>query len=112
MDNMITDANRVVHINNNEENLRFKQNFPKCIIFFGANGCQACDDIYPLYRRIANRYPNKIRLAYVDVDKCELDYTTVPYFVALNNEKVTNSMTGATSDDLRNFIIKCIKYKK
>ena len=99
----------VYKIKNKEQHIKWKQENKKCILFFGAKDCHACDDIYPLYRRISNRYQDKIKLAYIDVDECELDFTSVPYFVSIINKNQTDTMVGANNDDLKNFIKKCIQ---
>jgi thiol-disulfide isomerase/thioredoxin len=99
------------HITTTKEHEAFKSNYRKSILFFGCTNCKACDDLYPLYYRIADRYKEKVKFAYIDVDQCGLDFTTVPFFVSLVNGKILNRMIGATPDELRTFIGDCIRAK-
>lgn len=99
------------HITNTKEHEVFKSKYPKSILFFGCTNCKACDDLYPLYYRIADRYKSKVKLAYIDVDQCGLDFTTVPFFVSLVNGKILDRMIGATPNELRNFVGNCIQAK-
>jgi thioredoxin-like negative regulator of GroEL len=97
------------HIRNTKEHDLFREKNKKFVIFFGCENCPSCSDLYPLYQRIAARYKTKIALAYIDVDVCQLDFTTVPYFVSVVNGKIIERMTGATPNELKTFIGNCMR---
>ena len=90
----------------------FKNNHRRGVIFYGAKWCHACNDIEPLYRRIANRYHKRIAMAHADIDECKLDFDRIPVFVAFYNGKELTNMEGADFDGLKQFIREVIEYKE
>ena len=102
---------KVVQITNVNEYKKFKENNRRGVILYGAKWCHACEDIKPLYVRIANRYYKKIAMAYVDIEKCNLDFSKVPVLNSFYRGKITNSMEGASKSGLKEFIKDAIEYK-
>lgn len=102
-------VDRVIHIHNFDEYQKFKENYPRGVVFYGAVWCHACKDIEPLYKRICNRYHKRVALAHVDIDEAKLDFTAVPVFVALRNGKQIDNLEGADKDALKALIKKVIK---
>lgn len=101
--------NKVIHIRNRKDYDDFKNDHKRGVIFYGSKWCQACEEIEPLYIRIANRYHRRIALAHVDVDEAKLDFTAIPVFTALHNGKQIDSMEGADKEELKKLIKNAIK---
>ena len=99
---------KVVEITSREEYENFKKN-RRAVIFYGAKWCDACTYIHNLYERIANRYHKHVKLAYVDIDVCELDFSAVPIFVSLRKGQQLNSMEGADKKGLKQLIKEVIQ---
>lgn len=102
---------KVIEINNKEEYSSFKTEHRRGVIFYGATWCEACEEIKPLYTRIANRYFKRIAMAYVDIDVCGLDFTSVPVFVSFRKGNQLNSMEGASERELKMFIKHAIEFE-
>ncbi len=88
---------------------KFIKNNKRVVIFYSSENCPACTDIKDLYGRIGFRYKKYIALAYVDVDKCDLNYKVLPLFVGVLNDKPLLAMEGANSENLKSFIKEIIK---
>lgn len=102
-------SNKVIDINNVRDYDTFKKKYTCGVIFYSASWCEACSELLPLYERIANRYYKYVALGYVDIDKCRLDFNKVPVFVAFYKGEEVNSIEGADSDRLKEFIRSTIK---
>lgn len=100
---------KVITITNLEEFKAFRNNHPRGIIFYSSEKCHACKKIEPLYTRIANRYHEKIAMAYTDIDSCGLNFKELPMFVSFHNGNRLDSMVGANPQDLKIFIKATIK---
>lgn len=98
----------VVEIKNREGFEAFKKH-RRCVVFYGAEWCDACKGIENLYARIATRYRKKIRMAHVDVDKLQLDFSKVPIFVTYRKGKVLNTMVGANKEGLKELVKEAIQ---
>lgn len=101
---------KVFEITNVGEYSAFKNNHPRAIIFYSAEWCTACKEIKPLYTRIANRYWKRVAMAYVDIDTCQLDFSSIPVFVALYEGKQINSMEGASESGLKALVKETIEH--
>lgn len=106
----ISQMSKVIEITSIEGYTEFKEKNRRGIIFYGAKWCEACNDIMPLYTRIANRYYKRIAMAHADIDVCQLDFSKVPIFLALRKGKTIDSMEGANNEALKEFIKKAILY--
>ena len=100
----------VIEITNFSQYEAFKKR-KRGVIFYGAKWCKSCKGIKELYERIANRYQNKIKMAYVDIDVAGLDFTSVPIFVSLYNGKQLDSIIGADIPKLKILIKEAINAK-
>lgn len=81
----------------------------RVVIFFGSESCPACKALHPLYERVANRYHEKVALAYADVDKYQINFRYVPVFQMFYRGEKKDEMIGATKDELKSFIAQAIK---
>lgn len=104
-------SSKVIEITNNEQYERFKKSHRRGIIFYGASWCKGCSQLAPLYERIANRYHGRIALAHADVEVCGLDFSKVPVFVAYRKGREINSILGADSERLREFVKGAIEFE-
>ena len=95
---------KVVKITNLEEYKAFKNNHPKGIVLYSSENCAACKKIEPLYTRIANRYHDRIAMAYSDIDDCKLSFKQIPFFVSLHDGTQRDTLSGSNPDDLKQFI--------
>jgi thiol-disulfide isomerase/thioredoxin len=71
---------------------------------YTANYCGICNEIKPLYERIANRYHEKLGFAYADVQECKLDLLHVPLFTQIYKQKKVNEMDGVCVRTLKDFV--------
>lgn len=92
---------KVIHIKSREHYNELKRKHAKLVILYGAEWCKACDDIVPLYTRIANRYPTKVTMAYADAGILGLEFTNLPVGEFLYQGKVINNFLGADCDALK-----------
>lgn len=76
----------------------------KCIVFYGANWCNACNNISGLYKRIADKYGHLVGFAYADIDDAGLDFTHVPVFIASVDGKPIGRLDGTNRDSLKELI--------
>lgn len=104
-------SNRVIEITNSKEYDAFKKNHTKGIIFYGADWCHACQQITPLYNRIANHYNDLVAFSHADIQRCGVDFSKVPVFIAYHNGKQINSMLGADSEGLKDFVKEVVQFK-
>lgn len=102
-------SSKVIEITNISDYDVFKRNHRRGIIFYGAEWCEACKEIMPLYTRIANKYYKRIAMAYADVERCKLDFSRVPVFVSFRKGVELNNMVGANKDSLKEFIKEAIE---
>ena len=102
---------KLIRITNKNEYIDFKKNHPRAVIFYGAEWCEACTEIKPLYIRVANRYYQRVTLGYVDIEECKLDFSVIPIFVSFRNGEQLNSMEGADRKALKEFIKEVIQIK-
>lgn len=101
---------KVLVITNREQYIAFKETHRRGIIFYSADWCSACKEIEPLYTRIANRYHDRITMAYVDIDVCELEFSSVPVFVSYYEGTQLNSLEGADDDGLKLLVKEAIEH--
>ena len=76
----------------------------KCIVEYGAPWCTACMDINPHYITLCKQYGDKIKMGYVNIDKCKLQFQNIPVFVAIHNGKELNSIIGSNQTGLEQLI--------
>ena len=100
----------VILINSYDKFKAFKK-WPKCIVMYTAEGCEACTSIKPLYHRIGRRYGQHIKLGIVDIDELNLDFSKVPVFVAYVKGEEVNNMLGSDPQGLKDFIKNTILLK-
>lgn len=105
---MENEMSGVIEINNFQEFEDFKKN-KKGVIFYGAEWCEGCKEVEGIYSRIATRYQDHIKMAHVDVEKVNLDFTAVPVFVAYHNGKAINSILGGSVSRLKELVKDAIK---
>lgn len=90
--------------------LRAKEDFsvlkrcPKAIVFYGAKWCSACQNLKPFYKRLASRYGKQVKFFFVDTDKVNVDFTSIPVFTSYSNGKSLNSVTGPDEQRLKSFV--------
>jgi hypothetical protein len=92
---------------------KFLMNNERCVVFYGAKWCEACNDIYPLYERIANRYYEKAGFAYCDIDKAKLEFDSIPVLLSFWKGKQVDHMVGSSIDNMKELIknvIICTSY--
>ena len=99
---------KVVKINNIDDYKAFKNAHSKGIVFYSSESCHACKKIEPLYIRIANRYHDKIAMAYTDIDECKLNFKQIPFFVSLDNGEQRDTLSGSNPEELKQFIREAI----
>ena len=87
------------------------ENNERVVLFFGSEGCPACQALHPLYERIANRYHEKVTLAYADVDKYQINFKYVPVFQIFYRGEKKDEIIGASVDELKEFIAQALKVK-
>lgn len=104
-------SSKVIEITNYAEYEAFKNSYRRGIIFYGADWCHACQQINPLYIRIANRYSNRIAFAHADIQVCKLDFDQIPVFVAFRKGREINSMLGADNEGLKEFVKGAIEFE-
>lgn len=102
---------KVIRITNKQEYEDFKKNHRRAVIFYGAKWCEACVEMVDIYTRIANRYPNRVAMAYVDIDECNLDFSIVPIFLSFRKGQQLNGMEGADRKGLKQLIKEVIQVK-
>jgi thioredoxin-like negative regulator of GroEL len=100
----------VAELHTREEFEEFKKH-SRAVIFYGAKWCNACQDLEPLYGRIAARYHKRIKLAHVDVEDSGLDFTAVPVFVSFRKGIIINEILGTDKKGLKQFIREAIQIK-
>jgi thiol-disulfide isomerase/thioredoxin len=101
---------KVLVITNREQYIAFKETHRRGIIFYSAEWCSACKEIEPLYTRIATRYHDRIAMAYIDIDVCGLEFSTVPVFVSFYEGTQLNSLEGADNDGLKSLVKEAIEH--
>ena len=101
---MSNNESKVIKITNRDEYEAFKNDHRRGIIFYGAEWCQACQDITAMYTRVANRYHKRIAMAHADIDTCQLKFERIPVFVAYLGGEEVNSIEGADDDRLKRFV--------
>lgn len=106
---MATGVDRVVQITNKQEYDQFKQNNRRCVVFYSATWCSACTEMKDIYHRIANRYHERVAMAYVDIDQCGLEFSSVPVFVSLFEGQQFNGVEGASREELKQLIKEIIQ---
>lgn len=99
---------KVHHIKSYDAYIAFKKKYPRCVIFYGADWCDACKEVKDLYARIAKRYETKIILAYVDIDNPKLNFQRIPVFVFYRRGEEVNSIEGADKEGLKRLIREAI----
>lgn len=104
-------ASKVVEISNIDDYQMFKERYPRGIIMYSAEWCEACKDIFPLYARIAARYHEMVAMAHVDIDVCGLDFNRVPIFVSLYQGEELDSIEGADKESLKRLIKEAILFE-
>lgn len=80
----------------------------KCIIEYGAPWCTACMDINPTYIDLCRKWGDKIKMGYVNIDKCNLQFESIPVFVALHHGKEIDHVIGSNHNGLENLVAKLI----
>lgn len=100
-----------IEIKNFRDYKSFKETHQRAIVFYGSKDCDACIEFKPLYERIANRYHDLAAFAYVDINVCVLNFSTVPVFVSFLNGVENNNMEGVSVPHLKAFIKAAIKAK-
>lgn len=108
---MLQMSSKVIEITNINDYESFKKNYRRGIIFYGAKWCEACNEIMPLYTRIANKYYKRIAMAHCDIDVCKLDFSKIPVFVSHRKGKEIDNMLGGNKDALRKFIKDAIEFE-
>lgn len=95
----------VQEITNVEDHDYFIQNNDKCIIFFGSNKCQQCDNMIQTFDNIAKNYP-QIKFSHVEVTKTTVEGlgNSLPLIVCYKNNVPISKI--ATTD--RNGVINMI----
>jgi thioredoxin-like negative regulator of GroEL len=101
----------VIHIRNKKEYDEFKSKHRRAVVFYGAEWCEACTDMWDIYNRIAKRYQKYVALGYADIEECKLDFSAVPVFVSLRKGQQLNSMEGADRRGLKQLIKEVIQSK-
>lgn len=94
----------VIQLSNLEEYKKFKEENLRGVVFYGADWCHLCKGIEPLYTRIANRYHNRVAMAYVDIDVANLKFSAVPVFTAIYKGKEVDSIEGADKEALKTLV--------
>ena len=87
------------------------KNYNKVIILYGAQWCHACSDIKSFYNRIAEKYSNKIRFTYIDIDVNKIKLDAIPLFVTYYKGKKYKQLIGSDKIGLKNLIKDFIKLK-
>lgn len=102
---------KVVHITNNQQYFKFIRKYRRAVVFYGAEWCEACTDMWDLYTRIANRYDKYVAMAYVDIEVCKLNFGVVPIFVSLRKGEYLDSIEGADRVGLKQLVKEVILAK-
>lgn len=90
---------------------KFIKNNDRCIIFYGASWCQACNKVDDMYRRLAARYNDRIAFAHVDVDIAKLDFSSLPVFTYVKDGNEVDSLDIGDNTMLKEFARKSISGK-
>lgn len=100
----------VIELHSREEFEEFRKH-SRAIVFYGAKWCSACQELEPLYARIAARYSKRIKMAHVDVEDAGLDFTAVPVIVSFRKGVLLNEILGTDKEGLKEFIKEAIQAK-
>ena len=101
----------VTHIRNKKESDSFTENNKKCIIFYSAEYCPACQDIKPLYARIAKRYGDRVSFSIIDIEEAGVQFETVPVFEGYHKGEGIKRMEGVDTLSLKQFVKAMINQK-
>ena len=104
-------SSKVIEITNGEEYNTFKNAHHRGIIFYGADWCDACTQIHPMYTRIANRYHKHVAMAHADITVCKLDFSRIPVFVSYYKGKELDSIEGADVEGLKQLVKGIIQHE-
>lgn len=102
----------VTYIGNKHESDSFIENEKKCIIFYSAKYCPACQEIKPLYTRIAKRYSDRVSFSIIDIEEAGLKLDTVPIFEGYYKGEGVKLMEGVDTTSLKQFIRAMINHPK
>ena len=103
-------SSSVIELRTRHDFEEFKKH-SRSVIFYGAKWCAACQELEPLYARIAKRYAKRVKMAHVDVEEAHLDFTSVPVFVSYRKGETLNSMVGTDKEGLKEFVAEALKAK-
>lgn len=104
-------VNKLIELTKESDYHALLKSNERVVLFFGSEGCPACQALHPLYERIANRYADKVQLAYADVDKYQISFRYVPVFQIYYRGEKKDEIIGASVEELKNFIAQAIKTK-
>lgn len=104
-------TNKLIELTKESEYHELLKRNERVVLFFGSEGCPACQALHPLYERIAKRYGDKVQLAYADVDKYQISFRYVPVFQIYYRGEKKDEIIGASVEELKAFIAQAIKTK-
>ena len=104
-------TNKLIELTKESEYRELLKRNERVVLFFGSEGCPACQALHPLYERIAKRYGDKVQLAYADVDKYQISFRYVPVFQIYYRGEKKDEIIGASVEELKAFIAQAIKTK-
>ena len=104
-------TNKLIELTKESEYHELLKRNERVVLFFGSEGCPACQALHPLYERIAKRYADKVQLAYADVDKYQISFRYVPVFQIYYRGEKKDEIIGASVEELKAFIAQAIKTK-
>ena len=104
-------TNKLIELTKESEYHQLLKGNERVVLFFGSEGCPACQALHPLYERIAKRYGDKVQLAYADVDKYQISFRYVPVFQIYYRGEKKDEIIGASVEELKAFIAQAIKTK-
>lgn len=87
---------------------KFRTINDKSILYFTASWCPPCKAIAPVYKELAEKYPD-VAFGKVDIDDnqdsaMEFQISAVPTFVFSEKDEIFNKFSGADKAQLETFI--------
>lgn len=99
----------VIELKNKTDYDNLVKNNKKCIIFYSAEKCKFCKELYPFYERISNRYHKKCKFAYVDIMKIGMVIEALPAFAIIYNGSEIDNISTSDKFKMKEIITKLLK---
>lgn len=94
----------IISISKKSDFDKLKKKHKKLIVMYGTEACPGCINLKKSYKKLSRRYQGRVVFVYIDIDKANLNFDSLPTCITYMNGKGKEMLEGNSKMELKGLL--------